>query len=226
MSSPFCGCGTTIAAVQKLGRAWIGIDITHLSIALQKYRLQDKFGLKAGQGYTVLGEPKDLASARQLAQQDRYQFQWWALSLIRAKPIGDSGDSEGKGKKGKDQGIDGVINFMEMRGKSQRVLIQVKSGKVKSSDVRDLLGVLEREKAALGVLITLEPATRDMISEAAAARFYHSETWGRDYPRLQIVTIEDLLNGKAIEMPPAYSNFKQAQPFKSTDIHTVDMFNR
>ena len=71
---PFCGCGTTIAAAEKLGRRWIGIDITHLSIALMKYRLKDMFGLVEKQDYAVKGEPEDLSSARQLAQDDRYQF--------------------------------------------------------------------------------------------------------------------------------------------------------
>ena len=94
---PFCGCGTTIAAAQKLNRQWIGIDVTHLSIALQKYRLWDSFKLVPKVDYKVVGEPEDLEGAKQLASEDRYQFQWWALSLIEARPLGGvTGSKEGK----------------------------------------------------------------------------------------------------------------------------------
>jgi len=194
---PFCGCGTAIAAAQKLGRTWLGIDITHLSVALQKYRLADMFpGIK----FKVVGEPTDLGAAQQLAADDRYQFQWWALSLIRAKPLGGQEGSKA-GKKGSDKGIDGVITFVEATtGKPQRVLIQVKSGHVKSGDIRDLAGTLQREAAAIGVFITLEPPSKDMVTEAATAGFYTSP-WGT-HPRLQILTVQDLLSGKRVDMPP------------------------
>lgn len=207
---PFCGCGTTIAAAQKLKRAWIGVDITHLAISIQKYRLKDMFGLLEKQDYLVKGEPEDLPSAHQLAKEDRYQFQWWALSLVKARPVGEETGKEGK--KGKDRGIDGVITFIdEAAGKAKRVLVQVKSGKVKSSDIRDLRGVVERENAAIGVFITLESPTRDMLTEAHAAGFYHSPGWNRDYPRLQILTIPELLAGAEVKMPPATITFKQAE---------------
>ena len=210
---PFCGCGTTIAAAQKLGRHWIGIDITNLAITLQKYRLQDTYNLEAGRDYLVIGEPVDLASAAQLAQESRHQFEWWALSLIRAQPI-NPGDSSGKkGKKGADRGIDGQIVFIdEAGGKPKRILVQVKSGHVSASVVRDLRGVIEREGAAMGVLITLDPPSQPMKSEAASAGFYASPGWGRDYPRLQILTVEGLLAGvERLERPPAAVTFRQAQ---------------
>lgn len=213
---PFCGCGTTIAAAQKLGRHWIGIDITNLAIALQKYRLQDAYGLEAGRDYLVIGEPVDLASAAQLAQESRHQFEWWALSLIRAQPI-NPGDSSGKkGKKGADRGIDGQIVFIDdSSGKPKRILVQVKSGHVSASIVRDLRGVIEREGAALGVLITLDPPSQPMKTEAAAAGYYTSPGWGRDYPRLQILTVEGLLAGvERLDRPPAAVTFKQAQKQK------------
>jgi len=207
---PFCGCGTTIAAAQKLGRRWIGIDITHLAIALQKYRLKDSFGLAEKQDYTVVGEPEDLPSAHQLAQDDRYQFQWWALSLIKARPLGESDGK--KGKKGSDKGVDGVITFIDdATRKAKRVLVQVKSGKVKSGDIRDLRGVLDREGAVMSVFITLESPTKEMLAEAVSVGFYHSPGWERDYPRLQILTIEDLLHGAEVKMPPATITFKQAE---------------
>ena len=213
---PFAGCGTTIAAAQKLGRRWIGIDITHLGVALLKYRLSDMFGLVSGKDYKVIGEPQSVEDARALARDTdndgRYQFQFWALSLIAAKPLGGSEGSR-KGKKGSDGGVDGVIHFFDKDGKhdtTQRVLVQVKSGKVKSGDIRDLVGTLEREKAAIGVFITLEPPTRDMQTEAASAGMYHSPLWQEDYPRVQILTIEELLKGARVKMPPQHGTFKQA----------------
>src|SRR5205814_1992721 len=150
---PFCGCGTAVAAAQKLGRRWIGIDITHLSIALQKYRLQQMF---PGIAFDVLGEPEDIGAARQLANDDRYQFQWWALSLIKARPHGGENGSK-QSKKGSDKGIDGVINFVDdTTGKPKRAIVQVKSGKVSSRDIRDLVGTIQREGAQIGIFLTLE----------------------------------------------------------------------
>ncbi len=211
---PFCGCGTTVAAAQKLGRRWIGIDITHLAIALQKYRLQEMF---PDAQFDVIGEPQDLGAAKQLAADDKYQFQWWALSLIKARPLGGEAGSK-TGKKGADQGIDGVITFIDdASGKPKRVLVQVKGGGVGSATVRDLRGTVEREQAAIGVLITLEPATAPMVKEAATAGFYESPGWHQKYPRLQILTIEQLLRGAQVQMPPAYGTFKQAQKVKQDE---------
>ena len=211
---PFSGCGTCISAAQKLGRQWIGIDITHLAIAMHKSRLKDMYGLEPKKDYQVIGEPEDLSGAQQLAQDDRYQFQWWALSLIEARPQGGSEGSK-TGKKGSDRGIDGVINFLaDRKGGVQRAIVQVKSGHVNSAQIRDLKGTLEREQAAIGIFITLEPATREMITEAASAGHYHSEIWDRDYPRIQILSIEQLLAGAEVKVPLTPSNltaFKQAE---------------
>jgi site-specific DNA-methyltransferase (adenine-specific) len=214
---PFCGCGTAIAAAQKLNRRWAGIDITHLSISLMKYRLKDMFNLEEKKDYLVVGEPQDLTDAQQLANDDRYQFQWWALSLVEAKPLGGEAGSR-EGKKGSDKGVDGAINFIGDKGKLQQVLIQVKSGHVNASMIRDLRGVTEREGSAIVVFITLDPPTRDMVTEAVSAGYFRSETWQKDYPRIQILTIEDLLSGKMIEMPPsAYGTFKVAEKIKKKD---------
>jgi len=205
---PFCGCGTAIAAAQKLGRKWIGIDITHLSIALQKYRMEAMF---PGIHFKVVGEPQDVSAAKHLANSDRYQFQWWALSLIRAKPLGGQEGSK-TGKKGSDRGIDGVITFIDdTTDKAKRVLVQVKSGHVKSGDVRDLVGTVQRENAAIGVFITLDPPTSEMITEAASAGSYYSPGWRKDYPRIQLLTIAELLHGAEVQMPPQFGTFKQAQ---------------
>lgn len=210
---PFSGCGTCIAAAQKLGRQWIGIDVTHLAIAMHKARLKDMFQIEPKKDYQIVGEPEDLAGAQQLAREDRYQFQWWALSLIEARPLGGSEGSK-VGKKGADRGIDGAINFLDDRkGGVSRALVQVKSGHVNSSHIRDLKGTLEREKAQVGIYITLEAPSRDMVTEAASAGFYHSEIWDKDYPRIQILSIEDLLNGAEVKLPQTprgASAFKQA----------------
>lgn len=211
---PFSGCGTCISAAQKLGRKWIGIDITHLAIAMHKNRLKGNFGLEPKRDYQVIGEPEDLGGAKHLAREDRYQFQWWALSLIKARPLGGSENSR-EGKKGSDRGIDGYISFLDdARGSLKQALIQVKSGHVNSSMIRDLKGTLEREQAQIGIFITLEEPTREMVTEAASAGFYHSEIWNRDYPRLQMLSVEELLNGAEPKLPPTPENataFKKAE---------------
>jgi len=205
---PFCGCGTAVAAAQALGRQWIGIDITHLAIALIKYRMQDAFH---DIEFDIIGEPESLPSAKHLAKEDRFQFEWWALSLVRARPSGGAAGSR-QGKKGSDKGIDGVINFIDdSSGKPKRVLVQVKSGHVSSAQIRDLVGTINREKSPIGIFITLEEPSRDMLKEAATAGFYESELWQQTYPCVQILTIEDLLNGTQINMPPQHATFKRAE---------------
>jgi len=204
---PFCGCGTAISAAHLLNRRWIGIDITHLAITLVKTRLLDAFGNNLD--FKVIGEPVGLEDAIELAKQDPYQFQWWALGLVGARPA--------EGKKGADKGIDGRILFFESPSdkKSKQIIISVKSGKVTSSHIRDLKGVVEREKAVIGVYISLNPPTKDMNEEAASAGFYKSiELDESTYPKIQILTIEDLINGKTI-MSPKYSRNKNGnQTFK------------
>jgi len=222
---PFCGCGTANAAAHKLGRRWIGIDITHLATSLQKYRLADMFELVSGKDYEVIGEPTTVEGARALAQDSandgRYQFEWWALSLLRAKPVGGKAGSR-KGKKGADEGIDGIISFFDEddrgRKKPQTVIVQVKSGAVKSGDIRDLKGAVEREKAALGVFITLEKPTAAMTKEALSGGYYKSPRWGKSYRRLQILTIGDLFGGAAVDMPPPYGAHRRATRYKPTQV--------
>ena len=215
---PFCGCGTAIAAAHKLNRRWIGIDITHLSIALQKYRLHDMFELKSGKDYAVFGEPTTVHGAREMAQdkanEGRYQFEWWALSLVNAKPVGGKPGS-GKGKKGADRGIDGVINFFDHdeagKRKAQTIIVQVKSGKVTSRDIRDLKGAMERDRAAMAVFITLELPTQAMRKEALLAGVYESRLWGSRHRKAQILSIADLLAGESLDMPPQLGAFKRAE---------------
>jgi hypothetical protein len=143
---PFCGCGTTVAVAQRLKRRWLGIDITHLAINLIKRRLKKGFGPAVD--FEVVGEPVDLTGARALAQQDRYQFQWWALDQVDASPA--------EKKKGSDKGIDGIVYFTDKPDPSvpRRIVVSVKSGAVSVRDVRDLQGVMTRENAELGALLT------------------------------------------------------------------------
>lgn len=208
---PFCGCGTATHAAQKLGRQWIGIDITHLSISLIEKRLKDAF---PGLQFEVHGTPKDLAGARDLAARDKYQFQWWACSLVDAQPF------QGK-KKGADGGIDGLVYFtdaVEGKAATQRALVSVKGGdNVSVAMIRDLKGTLEREKAPIGFFVTLAAPTKPMIAEAASAGLYRGGN-GKDYPRLQILTIGDLLEGRARPAFPDMSmgtlTFKKAKKEK------------
>jgi DNA modification methylase len=202
---PFCGCGTTVCAAQKLGRRWIGIDVTHLAIGLMRSRLRDMFGDEVEAAYQVVGVPADEASANALALQDRHEFEHWALGLIGAR-------SANQGKKGADQGVDGVLYFHdEPKKRAKKVVVQVKSGQVHSNAIRDLAHVVEREKAVMGFLISLGPPTKPMDVEALAAGYYHSPTWNRDYPRIQIRTIAELQRGKGFHLPPANITHAQAQ---------------
>ena len=183
---PFCGCGTAVHAAQKLNRKWIGIDITHLAISLIEKRMKDAF---PGISFEVHGVPKDFDGAVDLAKRDKYQFQWWACSLVNAQPY------QGK-KKGSDTGIDGLIFALEDPDESpKKIIVSVKGGDhVGSAMIRDLKGVVEREKAIIGLFVTLTEPTRDMLKEASSAGFH--EVGEKQYPKIQILTIKGLLEGR------------------------------
>ncbi len=196
---PFCGCGTAIVEAERLNRRWIGIDITHLAISLIRHRLQDTFGEDISR-YEVVGAPQDVESAAALAvdseNDGRYQFEWWALGLVDARPAQDK-------KRGADSGVDGYINFFDDNsGKPKRIIVQVKSGGVKRGDIATLKGDMEREQAALGLFITLKPPTNPMRQEAAAAGFYTPDAFPEHrFPRVQILTIDALLSGAQAVYP-------------------------
>lgn len=187
---PFCGCGTTIHAAQKLRRKWIGIDITHLAISLIERRLRDAF---PGIDFDIHGTPKDLDGARALAKQDKYQFQWWAVSLVSAIPYG------GK-KKGADTGIDGTIYFKPDGKTTEKAIVSVKGGdKVNVAMVRDLAHVVDREKAKIGVFLTLAESTSQMNKEAVKEGYF--ETPYGKYAKIQVLTIRELFEGKQPHIP-------------------------
>jgi DNA modification methylase len=187
---PFCGCGTTIAAAQKLGRRWIGVDVTHLAIGLIKTRLRDSYGESVN--YEVVGEPTTVEDAAELAKVAPYQFQAWALGLVGARQSGAI-------KKGADKGIDGRLYFHDGSDGDRQIVISVKAGKLQAGYVRDLAGVVTQERADIGVLISFDAPTRQMRAWAAGQGFYESP-WGK-HPRLQLLTVGELLAGKAIEYP-------------------------
>jgi site-specific DNA-methyltransferase (adenine-specific) len=186
---PFCGCGTTVHAAQKLNRRWIGVDITHLAISLIERRLKDAF---PGISFAVNGVPKDAEGARDLAERDKHEFQKWIVATIGGQPYRG-------GKKGMDRGIDGYLHFRDDANKPQVAIVSVKGGGIRSGDIRDLKGVMEREKAALGVFLTLNPPTREMEKEAAAAGLF--ESGGQKIPRLQILTAAQVIAGHRPRTP-------------------------
>ncbi len=217
---PFCGCGTAVAVAHRLDRQWIGIDITHLAINLIKRRMKDALGIDVGE---VVGEPVSLTDAEALAALNPYQFQWWALGLVGARPVVE--------KKGPDQGIDGRLYFHDEPGPApptKQIVFSVKSGNTGVKDVRDLRGVLERERASIGVLITLQRPTQPMRAEAASAGFYRSPGWRKEYPRLQVVTIESLLKGHRIDYPPTEQvnvTYKKAPLAKAKRAVQIPLFD-
>jgi DNA modification methylase len=224
---PFCGCGTTVQVAQKLNRRWIGIDITHLAIGLIKTRLDDAYGPEIRQTYEVIGEPTDVAGAAQLAEENKYQFQYWALGLCGARP------TEGI-KKGADRGIDGRLYFHDDNtGASKQIIFSVKGGhNIGVSEVRDLIGVLQRERAEIGVYISFEEPTKPMLREAAEAGFYTSPgssgAEGGKYPRIQLLTIRDLLEGaKSVQRPlhvrdTTFRKAPRSRPTPATNL-TLDL---
>lgn len=218
---PFCGCGTTVAAAQKLGRRWIGIDVTYLAIGLIRRRLEDSFGPEVVEDCEVVGEPTTAQDAAALAEQDKFQFEWWALDLVHARPADP--------KKGPDHGIDGRIYFHDeaVGGKTKQVIVSVKGGAVHSSHIRDLAGTVEREKAAFGALLTLKEPTKHMREEAASAGFY-TAPWNPQIkvPRIQIFTIAEVLDGRWIDYSPlrqAPVTFLEAPKAKRKKADTVPM---
>lgn len=185
---PFCGCGTALVAAHKLNRRWIGIDITYLAIEVMSKRLRDSF---KGIQFETEGLPKDLEGAKALAKKSRTQFELWALGLVGAKPVGR-----------RDGGVDGVIDFQEHAKSWARIAVQVKSGTINPGLVRDLEGVLANKNYAMGIFITLNSPTSGMTGEARKAGHYWHPFFNLDYPKIQILTIEELQGGKKPNIPP------------------------
>ena len=210
---PFCGCGTAVHAAEKLKRQWIGIDITHLAVSLIEKRMKEAFPYLANKNaFEIIGTPQDLGAARDLADRDKHQFQLWACTLVGAQPYKG-------GKKGADGGIDGVL-WIEVGGtgkssQTEKVIVQVKGGiHVNRANIATLKGDIDREKAAIGLFITLAEPTQPMKIEAAAAGHYDNPSHG-SFPKIQILTIEGLLNGTErpnfVDMSYGKQTFKKAK---------------
>ncbi|MEL6878038.1 MAG: DNA methyltransferase [Pseudomonadota bacterium] len=188
---PFCGCGTAVHAAEKLGRQWLGIDVTHLAVGLIEKRMQQAFPAIA---FEVKGRPQSLASAQDLAERDKHQFELWALSVVDAVPWKG-------GRKGADGGIDGIIWFKPDGKKTEKAIVEVKGGGTGVKDIGRLAQVIQRENAPLGVFITAQMPTRAMERDAAAVGVWENELTGRKHPRLQILTLAEIFQGKRPDIP-------------------------
>lgn len=217
---PFCGCGTTVSVAERLGRNWVGIDITMLAINLIRHRLAKQF---ANQGISIFvdGIPRDVAGAKALFKKDPFEFEYWALDLVNAVP-GQSKTKENM--RGADKGIDGVINFIKdiINGDQiyGKLLVQVKGGAVKRSDIATLKGDVEREKADGGLFITLEKPTKPMTEEAISVGTYSVKFSPAEFPKIQILTIEELLMKRQQPKVPilALSYYREAKAVKETEV--------
>jgi DNA modification methylase len=202
---PFCGCGTTVDAAEKLGRKWVGIDITYLAVDLITKRLRDTHGDEVMENVEVRGIPRDVSGARALFQRSPFDFERWAVSLVNGQP---------NLKQVGDKGVDGVIRFpLDGTGKNiGKVLVSVKGGKAPGpTAMRDLAGTVEAQRAQMGVLVTLAEPTRGMLDAARHAGVYTWEWNGQAYPKVQIVTVEELLAGARLEMPPPLMPYVRAK---------------
>ena len=197
---PFCGCGTTIAAAEKLRRKWIGIDITFLAVALIKKRIFEHF---PDCKFEIVGEPKSTDDARALFRQSPFQFESWAVSFLGGQPYKSTG--------GGDTGIDGFLYFQDYKKKYHKVVIEVKGGKYQPRDIRALARVMDREGAPLGVLIALQPPTAGMKREATTLGKWQLPGHDKEFPVLQIVTIDELFKGKLPKLPDTSGTLKRAQ---------------
>lgn len=209
---PFCGCGTAVHAAESLGRAWIGIDVSHLAITLIEQRMENAFPEIA---FEVEGRPKDIAAAKDLFKRDPFQFEWWACSLVRAQPAN-------KQKKGADKGVDGLIYFSDWASEkvqTHKIIVSIKGGeRIGVAQMRDLIGAMQSHEASMAFFVTLTPPTRDMLNEAAIQGFYEAGN-GQKYPKVQIFTIEDLINGA---VKPAYFDMSRGgQTFKKAPVEKV-----
>jgi site-specific DNA-methyltransferase (adenine-specific) len=209
---PFCGCGTAIDAAEELGRAWRGIDVTHLAIEVITARLRGRFDLKPGKGYALVGVPRDVESARKLAKENPDQFELWALRLIGALPWEDLQ------KKGADKGRDGVLVWRDTEERIQRhAVVSVKGGQNIGPDmVRDLIGTVETEQTEMGVLITMKKPTKPMTDAADAAGKYQPKYSAERVRKIQILTVEDLLTGAArMQLPQGSLVISQKLPARA-----------
>jgi site-specific DNA-methyltransferase (adenine-specific) len=200
---PFCGCGTAVDAAQRMDRRWIGIDITWLAVDLIDSRLEATYGPEVKQSYEVHGIPVDVEGAKALFNANPFDFERWVVSFVDGHP---------NDKQVGDKGIDGVVRFWETDKTTGEMIVSVKGGAtVNPSMVRDLAGTVLRQNAEMGLLITLTPPTKGMIEEVNHSGTYERELTGKSYPKLQIITVAELLEGKRPSMPEPINPYVQAK---------------
>ena len=218
----YCGCGTTVAVSQRLDRQWIGIDITYQSISLILRRLESAFGQGVLENVVLNGIPKDMQSAEALAHKKddrtRKEFEKWAvLTYSNNRAIINQ-------KKGADKGIDGIAYFRSERDEPEKIILQVKSGKVSSRDIRDLQGTMTRENAVLGVFITLQKPTKDMAKEAKEAGIYRSQYMSNPVDKIRLVTIQEIVEDqKRLDILLALEVLKSAEKQMEVKQGTLDL---
>jgi DNA methylase/Restriction endonuclease len=213
---PFCGCGTAVDAAQRLGRRWVGIDVTYLAIDLIDKRLRHSHGESIAETYEILGIPRNPESARALFHRNAFEFERWAVSMVDGQP---------NEKQVGDKGIDGVIRYpVDAKGTTGRVLVSVKGGRqLNPQMVRDLVGTVQSQRADMGVLITMERPTTGMVDAANHSGLFRAAAQGREYPVVQIISVEELLAGKRPNLPPTLMPYIQAQRHVSDDQLTLGL---
>jgi DNA modification methylase len=200
---PFCGCGTAVDAAQKLGRRWIGIDITTIAIDLIDARLRHTYGEAIQDDYEILGIPVDMAGARALFERSPFEFERWCIMLV---------DGQLNEKQAGDQGIDGVIRIpIDAQGSSHRVLVSVKGSSINLKHVRELVRIVDSQKAAMGLLVTMTPPTVALLEAASQFGTYRYPINGTTYPRIQIITVQELLQEARPKLPTALLPYFQAR---------------
>jgi site-specific DNA-methyltransferase (adenine-specific) len=213
---PFCGCGSTIDAAQRMGRKWIGIDITYISIDLIAKRLRHTYGEGVRAEFDVYGIPSDVASAQALFEHSPFDFERWAVSLMNAEP---------NARQVGDRGVDGTARFpLDARGGLGRVLVSVKGGRtVTPQFVRDLQGTVQAQGAQMGVLITMVEATRGVKDAIAHGGTYIHPANGQVFPCLQHVTVSELLRGRLPRMPSTVLPYIPADRLQA-HVHEEQLF--
>lgn len=200
---PFCGCGTTVDAAEKLKRRWIGIDITTLAVDLIDARLRHTYGEQIQATYEILGIPRDMAGAQALFKQSPFEFERWCVMMLDGQP---------NEKQVGDKGIDGVIRFpIDNKGNSDRALVSVKGGATNPGHVRDLVGTVNSQRAAMGVFVCMNTPTRGMIDAANHSGTYNHPANGQPFPKVQLITVQELLDGKRPKLPATLLPYFQAQ---------------
>ena len=213
----FCGCGTAISVAQKLKRNWIGVDISHLAVKLITKRLMDAYGLNIRQEFEISGFPTDIAGAKSLTidtRKGRFKFEEWIIEVMLHGVLNE---------KKNQTGFDGYLT-LDMPWKKEFVLIEVKSGNASLQQVNHFIQTIKNREAVMGLFVCFAEQVTDGMKQAAKKEGYYLEqNFGRKFEKLQIITVEDLLENKLPNLPPAENiTFKKAATAKE-DNHEIEL---